>query len=182
MRKYINRNYPDFTAEQRADGNYNLKKEGSYGYTIRIAKDIENNEDWVEESNWYLEALKEFNESWREECERIENAIWGSGNKPSDKYEGFFKTVLDNVDSVKDAHTTDYMYVSTEKCLRYHENRACPPAEKPKEKKPDEILSVRVGGKKYKLKDPHKNSKIHSFFTNGSDIWVSLFCGEQYKL
>ncbi len=48
MRKYINKNYPDFTAEQRADGNYNLKKEGSYGYTIRIAKDIENNEDWVE--------------------------------------------------------------------------------------------------------------------------------------
>lgn len=56
------------------------------------------------------------------------------------------------------------------------------PTKEQQREKTDGILSVRVGGKKYKIGTPHKNSKIHSFFTNHSDIWVSLESGEQHKL
>lgn len=57
-----------------------------------------------------------------------------------------------------------------------------PTKESKKKEKTDGILSVRVGGKKYKIGTPHKNSKIYSFFTNNGDIWVSLERGEQHKL
>tara|TARA_R110000803_G_scaffold35405_8_gene76616 strand:- start:7766 stop:8821 length:1056 start_codon:yes stop_codon:yes gene_type:complete len=349
-RKYINRNHPDFTAEQREDGNYNLKKEGSYGYSIKVARDVEDSEDWVEQHNWYLEALKEFDESWKKESERMENAIWGNDNKPSDKYEEFFKTVLDNAEAVeapaktekeeqkkeeftvleykldgltwkikdgvvscdevgsiysfnisivdfteKDREITkvrresdgevfsvgdmisdnrrlnliqefyldidfklglgivlvgdtpDISLNGIKKAYKVEDGYVCEgdtvyyfvswadmgvesfngepltkgmlksvndtpygskiykndprKSSKTKEyeptlnsykdsannahttkRKPQGILSVRVGDKKYKLEQEYKSSKIASFFTNGSDIWISLFCGEQYKL
>jgi hypothetical protein len=57
-----------------------------------------------------------------------------------------------------------------------------PPQPKEKEQKPQEILSVRVGDKKYKLGQEYKGGKIKSFFTNNGDIWLSLNCGDQYKL
>lgn len=56
------------------------------------------------------------------------------------------------------------------------------PAKEQQREKTDGILSVRVGGKKYKIGTPHKDSKIESFFTNNGDIWVSLESGEQHKL
>jgi hypothetical protein len=150
MRKYINRNYPDFTAEQRADGNYNLKKKGSYGYTIRIAKDIEQSEDWERVIN--TDGLVK---NW-----------WGD-----DDVWDFYKSVLDNVEAVEDPRKS---YKTKDSA-----NNAHTPLKK---RKPQGILSVRVKDKKYKLEQEYKNSKIVSFFTDGSDIWVSLFCGEQYKL
>jgi hypothetical protein len=57
-----------------------------------------------------------------------------------------------------------------------------PPQPKQKEQKPQGILSVRVGDKKYKLGQEYKGGKITSFFTNNGDIWLSLNCGDQYKL